>query len=103
MVRFTGQKNALNNDKRWGPIRNVYIQYASDPMTFFSPDLLFHKPDWLIGVGRFAEQMARRALADRDVRIGSILHPSPASPAANRNWAEKATRQMEDLKVWIEG
>ncbi len=49
MVRFTGQKNALNNDKRWGPIRNVYIQYASDPMTFFSPDMLFHKPDWLIG------------------------------------------------------
>ena len=48
MVRFTGQKNVLNNDKRWGPIRNVYIQYASDPMTFFSPDLLFHKPDWLI-------------------------------------------------------
>ena len=49
MVRFTGQKNALSNGKRWGPIRNVYIQYASDPMTFFSPDLLFHKPDWLIG------------------------------------------------------
>jgi len=49
MVRFTGQKNALNNGRRWGPIRNVYIQYASDPMTFFSPDLLFHKPDWLIG------------------------------------------------------
>ncbi|NNE34034.1 MAG: hypothetical protein HKN13_02285, partial [Rhodothermales bacterium] len=27
----------------------VYIQYASDPMTFFSPDLLFHQPDWLTG------------------------------------------------------
>jgi uncharacterized membrane protein len=49
MVRFTGQKNVLSKGKRWGPIRNVYIQYASDPMTFFSHDLLFHKPDWLIG------------------------------------------------------
>ena len=49
MLRFTGQKNALKNGRRWGPIRNVYIQYASDPMTFFSPDLLFQRPDWLIG------------------------------------------------------
>ncbi|MEM1070114.1 MAG: alpha/beta-hydrolase family protein [Planctomycetota bacterium] len=50
MVRFTGQTNALNGDERqWGPMRFVYIQYASDPMTFFSPDLLFHRPAWLQG------------------------------------------------------
>ncbi|MDG1897843.1 MAG: alpha/beta-hydrolase family protein [Fuerstiella sp.] len=49
MVRFTGQKNSLQSGKRWGPIRSVYIQYASDPMVFFSPNLLFHKPEWLIG------------------------------------------------------
>lgn len=49
MVRFTAQKNSLDNDQRWGPIRNVYIQYASDPMVFFSPDLLIRRPDWLQG------------------------------------------------------
>jgi single-strand selective monofunctional uracil DNA glycosylase len=32
--------------------------------------------------------------------IGRILHPSPASPAANRGWAEAATRQLADLGVW---
>ena len=33
----------------WGPIRNIYLQYASDPMVFFSPDLLFEEPAWLQG------------------------------------------------------
>lgn len=50
MVRFTAQKNALmQSDERWGPMRFVYLQHASDPMVFFSPDLLFHEPDWLVG------------------------------------------------------
>ncbi|HQX52083.1 MAG TPA: alpha/beta-hydrolase family protein [Planctomycetaceae bacterium] len=49
MVRFTGQENSLDDGKRWGPIRSVYLQYASDPMVFFSTDLPFHKPDWLKG------------------------------------------------------
>lgn len=49
MVRFTGQKNALNDGRRWGPIRCVYIQYASDPMVFFSPDSVISEPAWLRG------------------------------------------------------
>jgi hypothetical protein len=50
MLRFTGQNNALDQPgKRWGPMRFVYIQHASDPMTFFSPDLFLHRPDWLVG------------------------------------------------------
>ena len=30
-------------------MRLVYLQYASDPITFFSPDLFFQQPDWLVG------------------------------------------------------
>jgi len=44
------------------------------------------RPRLVVGVGRFAEQRARAALGG-DVEIGWILHPSPASPAANVNWA----------------
>lgn len=47
MVRFTNQHNTLEPNKPWGPIRAVYLQYASDPMVFFSTDLLFQKPEWL--------------------------------------------------------
>jgi len=50
MIRFTAQKSALAlPGAEWGPMRIVYIQHASDPMTFFSPDLLFKKPHWLTG------------------------------------------------------
>lgn len=49
MVRFTAQENTLDSGKRWGPIRNVYIQYASDPMVFFSPDMMIKQPEWLKG------------------------------------------------------
>ena len=48
MLRFIGRENLLDQSaKRWGPMRFVYIQHASDPMTFFTPELLYRKPDWL--------------------------------------------------------
>jgi single-strand selective monofunctional uracil DNA glycosylase len=57
--------------------------------------------EWVVGIGAFAEAQAQRALSDvRGVRFGRILHPSPASPAANRGWAEQATRQMQALGLW---
>lgn len=50
MVRFTGRENSLDQGgKRWGPMRCVYIQHASDPMVFFSTNLLYRSPDWLVG------------------------------------------------------
>jgi single-strand selective monofunctional uracil DNA glycosylase len=58
------------------------------------------QPDWVIGVGEFARRRAEAALAGASVKFGQILHPSPASPAANRDWAGQATRQLEALGVW---
>ncbi|HNE16531.1 MAG TPA: single-stranded DNA-binding protein [Rhodocyclaceae bacterium] len=58
------------------------------------------QPEWVIGVGAWAELRAREALAGLHLRFGRVLHPSPASPAANRGWAEAATRQLVDLGVW---
>jgi single-strand selective monofunctional uracil DNA glycosylase len=57
------------------------------------------EPKWVIGVGAWAEGCARRVVGER-ARIGRILHPSPASPAANRDWAGTATAQLEQLGVW---
>ena len=58
------------------------------------------EPQWVIGVGGFAEARAAEALAGMKVRIGKVLHPSPASPAANRGWTEAATKQLEALGLW---
>lgn len=50
-------------------------------------------PDVVIGVGKFAETRASEVLGiapgeSRDgLTLDRILHPSPASPAANRDWA----------------
>jgi single-strand selective monofunctional uracil DNA glycosylase len=59
------------------------------------------QPKWVLGVGAFADKQARRALASTDIRIGSILHPSPASPLANRGWAEQVQMQLRELGIEI--
>lgn len=55
------------------------------------------EPRLVIGVGGFAQKRAQQALTGLDVSIGTILHPSPASPAANRGWAEAARKQLAAL------
>jgi single-strand selective monofunctional uracil DNA glycosylase len=64
-------------------------------------------PQWALGVGGFAEKRIRAVLESnlldsgfaRNVRAGQILHPSPASPAANLGWAEAAEHQLAALGV----
>ncbi|MBN9082785.1 MAG: hypothetical protein BGP04_01170 [Rhizobiales bacterium 62-17] len=47
-VRFTAQENALEiQDAHWGPLRVVYLQYASDPIVFFEPRSFYRQPDWM--------------------------------------------------------
>ena len=58
------------------------------------------EPEWIVGVGGFAEARAAEALRGTATRIGRVLHPSPASPAANRGWAEAATRQLVAQGIW---
>jgi len=53
------------------------------------------RPSLVVAIGGFAEKRAREALGD-GVRIGRILHPSPASPAAN-NWAVVVDEQLRAL------
>jgi len=47
-VRFAARADDLGRpDQPWGQPRVVYLQHASDPITWWNPDLLFSKPDWL--------------------------------------------------------
>ncbi|MBI3880039.1 MAG: single-stranded DNA-binding protein [Verrucomicrobia bacterium] len=58
------------------------------------------EPEFAIGIGGFA--FVRLGAVERNARVklGQILHPSPASPAANRDWAGQVTRQLIALGVW---
>lgn len=58
------------------------------------------EPEWVVGVGGFAFKCATRVLGEDGPRMMQVLHPSPASPAANRGWAEQATKQLEAAGVW---
>ncbi|MDA3950409.1 MAG: single-stranded DNA-binding protein [Spirochaeta sp.] len=86
------------------------------------------QPRYAVGVGRFAAERLRAVTAEkltaargRTAAAGyvhpspvpdastapasppqtvQILHPSPASPAANRGWADVATGQLRDAGVW---
>jgi single-strand selective monofunctional uracil DNA glycosylase len=57
------------------------------------------RPKHVIGVGAFARERAAMALAGEAFRIGTILHPSPASPAANKGWAEQAELGLKKLGI----
>jgi single-strand selective monofunctional uracil DNA glycosylase len=58
------------------------------------------QPRVAIGVGAYAEQCFQRVIGERPIEVIRILHPSPASPAANKNWAEIVARQLEETGVW---
>lgn len=65
-----------------------------------------YRPEWVVGVGGFARRKLDALFGPeapqgegthRPAHIGTLLHPSPASPAANRGWAEAAARQLESM------
>jgi single-strand selective monofunctional uracil DNA glycosylase len=86
------------------------------------------QPDYLVGIGQFAESCLERvaksaglevsrislpttaSLQGADVKtptpgyprvqLSRILHPSPASPAANRDWAGAAEKALFEAGVW---
>jgi single-strand selective monofunctional uracil DNA glycosylase len=58
------------------------------------------QPEWLIGIGGFAFKRAEEVFAGAKLKRGQILHPSPACPAANRDWPGTVTRQLVKLGVW---
>ncbi|MBU6178430.1 MAG: single-stranded DNA-binding protein [Verrucomicrobia bacterium] len=76
------------------PVEVACDAYLAEHLRQFQPDLL-------IGVGGFAEACLARVAESigHPAKIGRVLHPSPASPAANRDWAGTAARQLRELGV----
>jgi single-strand selective monofunctional uracil DNA glycosylase len=61
------------------------------------------QPRYVIGVGGFAEKRASEVVKSLEpalreaITVGTILHPSPASPLANRGWSQAAERDFGKL------
>lgn len=57
------------------------------------------QPRYVLGVGHFAAARAAQALADAEVIVDSVPHPSPANPAANRGWAALLETKLRNLDI----
>ncbi len=60
------------------------------------------RPRWTVGVGTFARQRLEAVATPLGIAVTSILHPSPASPAANRGWARQAKAALRAAGIWRE-
>ncbi|MDZ4851364.1 MAG: single-stranded DNA-binding protein [Pirellulaceae bacterium] len=64
------------------------------------------QPTQFIGVGAFAESCGKRCIPQLNwkspPKLMRILHPSPASPAANRDWSGQVVKSLIEAGVWTE-
>lgn len=91
-------------DKLAKPMRETIEEICNEHLCGL---IALFEPKWIVGVGGFAEKCASvsvNCLVDQGVvqlpQVGKMLHPSPASPAANRDWESQASKQLRDQKIW---
>lgn len=66
------------------------------------------KPAFLVGIGGYAEKKFQSIVKNFseelpwNPKISKILHPSPASPAANKGWPQAAESQMAVAGIWLD-
>lgn len=63
------------------------------------------RPRGVVGIGGYATTRCRKALKDlmeKGLVVQTVLHPSPASPAANKGWVQKASAQLEEIERMVE-
>ncbi len=57
------------------------------------------KPKWVLGVGKFAAGRASEALKGQPLIVGTLTHPSPANPRANRGWAAVVEKELTEMGI----
>jgi len=77
-----------------GPLFEVCDEALAEVLKLLAPAVA-------VGVGAFAKQRLDRVMTGSTCRTGMISHPSPASPKANRGWADLAERELAELGIGI--
>lgn len=59
------------------------------------------RPEFVVGIGGYATERAQLVVdkIGAGAKVGTVLHPSPASPMANKGWAPQAEAQLQALGV----
>ena len=75
--------------------------------TYLRTVIRYYQPKIIVGIGAFAEQqvveLRNLYFADNEFAVGRMLHPSPASPIANKFWPERAVEELVKMGVWDNG
>jgi uncharacterized membrane protein len=100
-VRFVneGERDPRSADG-WGRTRLLYVQHASDPVTFFSPDLLLNRPDWLLPDQRGADVPERFGWVPL-VTMWQVLLDLPAAGSVPEGFGHLFTREA-NAQAWID-
>ena len=98
-------------DALWRASEAAALQEACD--AHLARALLALSPVWAIGIGGFAMKRLQAVTRQRcgglsdderarlsTIRLTQILHPSPASPAANRGWQAAIDSSLSELGVY---
>lgn len=75
------------------PVEDACMDYLLKTIRILQPSIL-------VGVGGYATRKLEQAAAllpDTPFTIGTLLHPSPASPVSNKNWPELPKQQLRDM------
>ncbi len=97
-LAFLGETGRnLTPDKLPLQLRKELYRHCAD---HFERILTILQPEKVIGIGRFAFQRASEIADPMGIETMEILHPSPASPAANKDWKGKATDKLILADVW---
>lgn len=83
-------------DKLRAPERDALLPVCDDALRRAVRIL---KPTHVVGIGVWATRRAREALGDAVAEVGTVLHPSPASPKANRGWAPQAEDDLRRIGI----
>lgn len=76
--------------------RKILYSYCDTFLTELIKEL---SPKYLIGVGGFAEKRLKTLFSENDYNIHTILHPSPASPLANKGWDKTVKKQLIEIGI----
>ncbi len=91
---FTPDKLPKEQQQRLFEVCDVHLRETAEIL----------EAEWLLGIGKFAEDRINSALKDKistgEIKSGTVLHPSPASPAANRGWSAAAEKRMKEYGLW---
>lgn len=93
LIFYTEDAKNITPDKIKTAERKPLLSVCDESLRWLT---LIVKPAYVVGIGKFAADRAKEALADLDIKTFCITHPSPANPKANKGWAGIIEKEMQE-------